>query len=68
MLSWISWHIRLVFRWVFIPWLQHELDAYRNRINNSKKRADRNKILPHGVPNHMMERPHDYGFLDFRVQ
>ncbi|KAK7041062.1 hypothetical protein R3P38DRAFT_2478414, partial [Favolaschia claudopus] len=33
----------LVFRWVFIPWLQRELDAYRDRVNNTAKRADRNK-------------------------
>ena len=40
-----------IFRWVFIPFLQSELDARCNRVNNSHKRADRNKILPHGVPN-----------------
>ncbi|KAG2109269.1 uncharacterized protein F5147DRAFT_652369 [Suillus discolor] len=33
----------MVFRWVFIPWLQQELDAYRDRINNTAKRRDRNK-------------------------
>ena len=27
--------IRMVFRWLFIPWLQKELDSYRVRINNS---------------------------------
>jgi hypothetical protein len=46
----LVWHIfnlnafRMVFRWVFIPWLQRELDAYRDRINNSSKRRDRNKV------------------------
>ncbi len=58
----------LVFRWVFIPWLQKELDAYRKRVNNTAKRADRNKVLPHGVPSHMYEAPEDYGVLDFKVQ
>ncbi|KAJ7610495.1 hypothetical protein FB45DRAFT_761394, partial [Roridomyces roridus] len=60
----------LIFRWVFIPWLQtrKELDAYRNRVNNTLKRADRNKILPHGVPNDMFERPAEYGLLDFKVK
>ena len=33
----------MVFRWVFIPWLQRELDAYRDRVNNTAKRRDRNK-------------------------
>ncbi|KAJ7086295.1 hypothetical protein C8R43DRAFT_1092660 [Mycena crocata] len=58
----------LVFRWVFIPWLQIELDAYRHRVNNTAKRADRNKVLPHGVPNHMSESPEDYGVLDFKIR
>ncbi|CAK5282523.1 unnamed protein product, partial [Mycena citricolor] len=58
----------LVFRWVFIPWLQSELDAYRHRINNSGKRLDRNKILPHGVPTHMLAHPEEYAALDFKVQ
>ncbi|KAK7016029.1 hypothetical protein R3P38DRAFT_3321518 [Favolaschia claudopus] len=58
----------LVFRWVFIPWLQRELDAYRDRVNNTAKRADRNKVLPHGVPNHMYEFPENYGVLDFKVK
>ncbi|KAJ6558992.1 hypothetical protein B0H10DRAFT_1846232, partial [Mycena sp. CBHHK59/15] len=57
----------LVFRWVFIPWLQKELDAYRERVNNTAKRADRNKVLPHGVPNHMYESPEVYGVLDFKI-
>lgn len=34
----------MVFRWVFIPWLQQELDAYRERVNNTAKRRDRNKV------------------------
>ncbi|KAJ7832141.1 hypothetical protein B0H14DRAFT_2515144 [Mycena olivaceomarginata] len=58
---------RLVFHYVFIPWLQQELDAYRDRVNNTAKRADRNKVLPHGVPNDMYEHPEDYGVLDFKV-
>ncbi|KAJ7446098.1 hypothetical protein FB451DRAFT_1355111 [Mycena latifolia] len=58
----------VVFRWVFIPWLQKELDSYCDRVNNTAKRADRNKILPHGVPNHMFEHPGDYGVLDFKAR
>lgn len=34
----------LIFRWVFIPWLQRELDGYKDRINNTAKRHDRNKV------------------------
>ncbi|KAJ7843631.1 hypothetical protein B0H14DRAFT_3139543 [Mycena olivaceomarginata] len=58
----------LVFRYIFIPWLQQELDAYRDRVNNTAKCADRNKVLPHGVPNDMYEHPEDYGVLDFKIK
>ncbi|KAJ7605177.1 hypothetical protein FB45DRAFT_682230, partial [Roridomyces roridus] len=57
----------LVFRWVFIPWLQAEIDNYVNRVNTTAKRADRNKILPHGVPNDIFQYPDDYGALDFKI-
>ncbi|KAF7288816.1 hypothetical protein HMN09_01363400 [Mycena chlorophos] len=57
----------LVFRFVFIPWLQAELDAYMERLNNTRKRADRNKILPHGVPNDIYEHPEEYGALNFKI-
>jgi len=56
-----------VFRWLFIPWLQVEIDAYVNRINNTRKRADRNKVLPHGPPNDIFTSPERYGCLDFKV-
>ncbi|KAJ6488963.1 hypothetical protein C8R45DRAFT_1097301 [Mycena sanguinolenta] len=39
----------------------------QDEINNTAKRADRSKILPHGVPNDMYEHPHDYGVLGFKV-
>ncbi|KAJ7018131.1 hypothetical protein C8F04DRAFT_1329403 [Mycena alexandri] len=51
-----------------IPWLQRELDAYRDRVNNTAKHADRNKVLPHSVPNHMYEAPEDFGVLDFKIK
>lgn len=35
----------MVFRWVFIPWLQCELDRYQDRVNNTAKRRDRNKVF-----------------------
>jgi hypothetical protein len=57
----------LLFRWLFIPYIQAELDSYVERINNSKKRADRNKVLPHGVPNDIANSPERYGCLDFKV-
>ena len=59
--------LSLVFRWLFIPWLQVEIDAYVIRINSTRKRADRNKILPHGPPNDIFTSPERYGCLDFKV-
>ncbi|KAG2356262.1 hypothetical protein BDR07DRAFT_1380944 [Suillus spraguei] len=43
----------MVFCWVFIPWLQQELDAYQDHINNTAKRRDHNKA--------------DFNALDFKV-
>ncbi|KAG1780114.1 hypothetical protein EV702DRAFT_1043464 [Suillus placidus] len=57
----------LIFRWIFIPWLQCELDGYKDRINNTAKRHDRNKVLPHGVPNLIYDSPDDFGALDFKI-
>ncbi|KAG2158616.1 uncharacterized protein EDB93DRAFT_556898 [Suillus bovinus] len=58
---------RLIFRWIFIPWLQRELDGYKDRINNTAKRHDQNKVLPRGVPNLIYDSPGDFGVLDFRI-
>jgi len=34
----------MLFRWLFIHWLQQELDSYVYRINNTRKRHDKNKV------------------------
>ncbi|KAG6846489.1 hypothetical protein H0H93_013661 [Arthromyces matolae] len=39
-----------------------------DRVNNTAKRADKNKILPHGVPNDIYENPEDFGVLDFKIK
>ncbi|KAI6035739.1 hypothetical protein EDC04DRAFT_2868837 [Pisolithus marmoratus] len=49
---------QIIFQWLFIPWLQRELDAY----------MDHNfKVLPHGVPELIHSSPADYSALDFKV-
>ncbi|KAG2035986.1 hypothetical protein BDR03DRAFT_983291 [Suillus americanus] len=58
----------MVFHWVFIPWLQQELDAYQDRVNNTAKQHDCNKILPHGVPNLIYHSAEDFGALDFKIK
>ncbi|KAF9068615.1 hypothetical protein BDP27DRAFT_1223949, partial [Rhodocollybia butyracea] len=57
----------LVFCWVFIPYLQAELDLYRNRRNLCSKRHDKNKVLPHGVPAHIEMSPQDYDAVNFAL-
>ncbi|KAF8430639.1 hypothetical protein L210DRAFT_3614625 [Boletus edulis BED1] len=57
----------MVFRWLFIPWLQQELDSYQQRVNNTWKRCDKKKILPHGVPELIHRCAEDYAALDFKV-
>jgi hypothetical protein len=49
--------VRLIFRWLAIPWLQAELDSYRERRNGTKRRYDKNKLLPRGVPNDIFQNP-----------
>ncbi|KIJ12252.1 hypothetical protein PAXINDRAFT_14876 [Paxillus involutus ATCC 200175] len=57
----------MVFHWVFIPWLQQELNNYQARVNNTQKHRDKNKVLPHGVPELVHSSPEDYGALNFKV-
>ncbi|KAG1763416.1 hypothetical protein EV702DRAFT_982891 [Suillus placidus] len=53
---------------VFIPWLQRELDAYQDRVNNTRKWRDQNKILPHGAPNIIYQSPENFGILDIKIK
>lgn len=60
-------HYSLVFRWIAIPWLQAEIDEWVRYKNRTAPRADRNKILPHGIPALIRAKPHCYDALDFKV-
>ena len=59
--------LRLVFQFVFIPWLQEELDQYIARFNDRKPRLNRKKVLPHGRPSDIFENPRKFGSEDFSV-
>ena len=61
-------HCRLVFRWLAIPWLQKEADSYVYDHNTSRRRANRRKILPNGVPDVMFENPESFDARDFKVK
>lgn len=61
-----SW-VRLIFQWLFIPFLQLKMDKWKDVYNTGKKRADKNSILPHGVPQLIFESPELFDSLDFKV-
>lgn len=57
----------MVFRWLFIPWLQTELDSWKNYFNTTPKRADKNKILPHGRPDLIFTHPATFNAKDYGI-
>ena len=61
-------HFRLVFRWLAIPWLQKEADAYVYDHNTSRRRSSHRKILPNGAPDVMFENPESFDARDFKVK
>ncbi|KAI0666123.1 hypothetical protein C8Q78DRAFT_1072612 [Trametes maxima] len=58
---------RMLFYYLFIPYLQGELDVFRERYNSTKKRRDKHKILPHGQPALIFQHPQEYGWEDFKI-
>ncbi|KAJ8090301.1 hypothetical protein PM082_018897 [Marasmius tenuissimus] len=48
---------RLTFRWVAIPFFQQELDDYVASRNSTPQRANKKKILPGGIPDHIFQSP-----------
>ncbi|KAJ7075212.1 hypothetical protein B0H15DRAFT_792147, partial [Mycena belliarum] len=58
---------KLVFRWLAIPWLQAELDSWVERYNSTPRRRDKNKILPHGIPDMINAKPELFGTKDYKV-
>ena len=59
--------ISLVFCWLAIPWLQSELDKWVTIRNRTRPRSDTKKVLPHGIPELMREKPEQFGAIDFKV-
>lgn len=57
----------LVFRWIAIPWIQAEVDDWVYERNHSCVRADKHKVLPHGIPAIIASTPEYYGACDFKV-
>ena len=57
----------LVFRWIAIPWLQIEIENWVQIHNSSKRRANRNKLLPDGIPDLIHAKPERFGAKNFQV-
>ncbi|KAG8779464.1 hypothetical protein FRC12_024225 [Ceratobasidium sp. 428] len=51
----------LIFRWVWMPVVQYELDAFKQRYNTSAKRSNTKTVLPAGRPKYIHEFPEQYG-------
>lgn len=57
----------LVFRFIFMPLVQRELDLYKELVNTSPRRATRKAMLPNDAPLNIYEWPEKYGSKDFGV-
>lgn len=58
---------RMLFRRLAIPWLQDELDRWIDQKNSTTRRANKYKVLPHGIPDLIYDSPEDFGVADFKV-
>ncbi|EGO28160.1 hypothetical protein SERLADRAFT_405819 [Serpula lacrymans var. lacrymans S7.9] len=56
---------RLVFHFIFIPWLQSELDCFADCFNTTCPRRNKNKILPQGHPDDIFQQPTRWDSSDF---
>lgn len=59
--------LSLIFRFVFIPFIQREVDAWVHQRNWTKRRADRKKVLPNGIPMLILQKPHIWKAADYKV-
>lgn len=51
---------RLAFLWLAVPYLQKELDNWATQQNITSRRANKNKILPHGIPHLILTQPDSF--------
>ena len=60
--------IRLVFRWLAIPWLQEEANSYVYSTNTCRRRANPQKMVPNGIPDAIYENPEIVDALDYKAR
>lgn len=52
----------MLLAFVMIPLIQKELDTFRTAVWNTHRiRAQKDTVLPTGVPNHIFDFPEQYG-------
>jgi len=47
--------------------MQNQLDLYRTHMNQRRPRANKKKLLPHGIPDLIFENPEEYGSQQYIV-
>ncbi|KAI9437089.1 hypothetical protein BJY52DRAFT_1130177, partial [Lactarius psammicola] len=57
----------LVFHFVFIPFIQREIDAWVHQCNWTQCRSDRKKVLPKGIPMIILQKPHKWKAADYKI-
>ncbi|KAI9447090.1 hypothetical protein BJY52DRAFT_1206604 [Lactarius psammicola] len=57
----------LVFRFIFIPFIQREVDAWVHQRNWTKRRSDCKKVLPNGIPMIILQKPHKWKAADYKI-
>ncbi|EGO05336.1 hypothetical protein SERLA73DRAFT_36800, partial [Serpula lacrymans var. lacrymans S7.3] len=58
----------LVFHYIFIPWLQMELDLFITKFNRTAPRHNPIKILPHGHPIDIFTKPDRFKSCDSAIK
>ncbi|KZS96715.1 hypothetical protein SISNIDRAFT_393871, partial [Sistotremastrum niveocremeum HHB9708] len=56
----ILWE-RSLFHFLFVPWLQRELDAFAHRVNHERRRPDKHVTRPRDEPEFIFNNPERYG-------
>ncbi|KAI9437761.1 hypothetical protein BJY52DRAFT_1129917, partial [Lactarius psammicola] len=57
----------LIFHFLFISFIQQEVDTWVHQCNWTKWCANRKKALPNGVPMLILQKPHKWGAADYKV-
>ena len=56
---------RMLIAYIMVPLVQKEIDMFKDTVWNSHRiRAQKDTILPDGVPNHIYSFPEQYGLQD----